>query len=65
VHLKDAIDAKLMVVGRSFHRFTTLSAKKPTPSSAVRPWFMQFVCMTSGLFYMTKLKKVRELNLLN
>jgi len=38
-----------------------LSQQKPTPSSAVRPWFIQFVRMTSGLLCKTKLKKVREL----
>ena len=46
VRLKDASDTKLTVGGRSFHTFTTLSAKKSTPSCpvstpnrAVRPWF--------------------------
>jgi len=62
VRLKDASDAKLTVDGRSFHTFTTLSAKKSTPSSVARPWFLQFVRMTSGLLYKTKLKKVRELD---
>ena len=41
MRLKDASDAKLTVDGRSFHTFTSLSAKKSTPSSAVRPWFIQ------------------------
>jgi len=62
VRLKDASDAKLTIDGRSFHTFTTLSAKKCTPSIAVRPLFIQFVRMTSGLLYKTKLKKVRELD---
>jgi len=61
VRLKDANDAKLTVDGRSYHTFTTVS-KKSTPSSAARPWFIQFVRMTSSLLYKTKLKKVRQLD---
>jgi len=62
VRLKDASDAKLTVDGKSLHTLTTLSAKKSTTRSAVIPWFIQFVRMTSGLLYKTKVKKVRELD---
>ena len=53
-------DAKLTVDGRSFHTFTTLSAKKSTANRAVRPWFVQFVHMTAGLLNMAKLKKTEK-----
>ena len=42
VRLKDASDAKLTVDGRSFHTFTTLSAKKSTCSSKATGWMEIF-----------------------
>jgi len=47
VCLKDASDAKL-TADRSFHMFT-ISQQKSTPR-ALRPWFIQFVRMTSVFF---------------
>jgi len=50
------------MVGHHSTRLQLSQQKTYTPSSAVRPSFIQFVRMTSGLLYMTKLKKVRELD---
>ena len=50
VRLQDASDAKLTVDDRSFYTFTALS-NTFTPSRAVRPWFIQFVSMTSVLVF--------------
>ena len=58
MRLKDASDAKSTVDGRSFHTLTSLSAKNNLLRGVQldRGLYIQFVCMTSGLLYKTKLK---------